>query len=339
MRRKNKNKILKAFLIFTFIFLGTAYAAFNTNINLSAKGNVKTSNTIETLKTKVVESGDGLYLDKYTENKYVYKGTNPDNYIKIDSNLYRIISIENNALKVIKKESVLTNVLDKASEQIRYSENAADYCHYDGPYYGCNVWGSKYTMLDKNENSVTQMAKETFSEKLYNLPEKEAYLNTYLNETWYDTLSSKTKEIIAIHSFNVGPVNGENEQLTNTVKAENEYKWKGKVALASLTDFVNANSNPLCETVYANTKKSDIWTECQNTNWLYKLVGNGWLITPVSSTSAPHSSWHYVSESALYSSSSVGGGGLFNTYPVFYITKNITLKGSGQKDTPYELIG
>ena len=59
----------------------TGYAAFNTNVNLKAKGNVKETNTAESLKSKVVTSGDGLYLDITEVDRYIYKGVNPDNYI------------------------------------------------------------------------------------------------------------------------------------------------------------------------------------------------------------------------------------------------------------------
>lgn len=42
----------------------------------------------------VVDCGDGLYEDNYTDGRYVYKGTNPNNYIKIRNIIWRIISIE-----------------------------------------------------------------------------------------------------------------------------------------------------------------------------------------------------------------------------------------------------
>ena len=50
-----------------------------------------------------VTSGDGLYGDEYTSGRYVYRGTNPNNYIMFNNELWRIIS-------------------KKLMEHIRYSE-------------------------------------------------------------------------------------------------------------------------------------------------------------------------------------------------------------------------
>ena len=35
----------------------------------------------------VADSGDGLYADEYTSGRYVYRGSNPDNYIEFNGEL------------------------------------------------------------------------------------------------------------------------------------------------------------------------------------------------------------------------------------------------------------
>lgn len=47
-----------------------------------------------TLKKLVVDSGTGLYSDENISNRYVYKGTEPNNYIKYSGMLWRIVSVE-----------------------------------------------------------------------------------------------------------------------------------------------------------------------------------------------------------------------------------------------------
>ena len=56
----------------------------------------------------VVDCGDGLYEDNYTDGRYVYKGTAPNNYIKIGNYSGRIISIEPNGMLKIKTNEVST---------------------------------------------------------------------------------------------------------------------------------------------------------------------------------------------------------------------------------------
>lgn len=51
---------------------------------------------------EIVESGDGLYKDDSEETKYIYKGTNPNNYIKWNGELWRIVSISDQQVKLVK---------------------------------------------------------------------------------------------------------------------------------------------------------------------------------------------------------------------------------------------
>ena len=91
------------------IFLFSAgYAAFSSNFLVSGKGTIiEAPITIDELKEKKVADGDGLYEDTYEVDRYVYKGTNPDNYISCENELWRILSIESNGmLKIIKNESL-----------------------------------------------------------------------------------------------------------------------------------------------------------------------------------------------------------------------------------------
>ena len=69
--------------------------------------------TSEDLKTLAVTEGDGLYKDEYEEGKYTYKGTNPNNYITFNNEMWRIISIDSNGLiKIMRNESIGQEVFD-----------------------------------------------------------------------------------------------------------------------------------------------------------------------------------------------------------------------------------
>ena len=46
------------------------------------------------LKENVVTTGDGLYADTTEAGRYIYRGGNPNNYIKLGSDMYRIIAVE-----------------------------------------------------------------------------------------------------------------------------------------------------------------------------------------------------------------------------------------------------
>ena len=57
------------------------------------------------LEIPIVKQNSGLYLS--TPNRYVYKGINPNNYLKFNNELWRIISFEpDGTIKIIKTENL-----------------------------------------------------------------------------------------------------------------------------------------------------------------------------------------------------------------------------------------
>ena len=65
---------------------------------------------------EIVESGDGLYADEYESGKYIYKGTNPNNYITFNNETWRIISVEaDGTIKIMRNESIGNRVFDSGN--------------------------------------------------------------------------------------------------------------------------------------------------------------------------------------------------------------------------------
>lgn len=117
--RKNKSqkKILIVGSISLLLFLCVGYAAFQTNLSLTAKGNIKQRKAGEMLRelcnTKV---GDGLYEDTYEEGKCTYNGSKPNNYIIFNNEIWRIISISSdNTLKIMKNEKIINKEWDSSN--------------------------------------------------------------------------------------------------------------------------------------------------------------------------------------------------------------------------------
>ena len=289
-----------------------------------------TSLAADKLKENVVTTGDGLYADTTEAGRYIYRGGNPNNYIKLGSDMYRIISVESdNTLKVIKNGSIGDKAFDEG--RARHSTSSTDYCTSTN---GCNVWGSKTTMFDTNGNNVTQMPREVGG-TLYNLPEKEATLNTYLNNDWYNSLSSNVKKLIVSHMFNVGVTKYHETSLLNTISQEKAYKWKGKVGLMNPSDYVKASTNSVCDSEDAYFSNKSCYHNSATHNWIYAgpvAKRYSWIISP-SSYSAIQV-FLVSSDGNLYNynaSASSGSGAA----PVLYLSSNISLGGEGTSDNPY----
>ena len=352
--RKQK-KIIISLSVFLVLFLSVGYAAFQTNISLKAKGNVKEkpSIIIDKVKIPIVTSGDGLYSDSTENGRYVFKGANPNNYITLGSDTYRIISVESDdTLKVIRNGSIgkmlfdpgyedsISGVTDaKSVSGTRYSSTSTDYCYQssgaESSYYGCNVWGSKTTMLDSSGNNVTAMPREVGGTE-YNLPDTEATLNTYLNNDWYNSLSSTVQSKIVTHLFNVGVTKISETSLSNTITQEQTYKWKGKVGLMTPSDYVKASTNSACTSVYAYFNTSSCYNNSATHNWIF--AGPAAKVYSWTSSPSSYSPAYFVfivsSGGRLYGSSAYYSYGVA---PVLYLSSDIILTGEGTEGSPYTL--
>ncbi len=288
--------------------------------------------TADILKKNVVTFGDGLYVDPTVDGRYIYRGGNPNNYIKLGDDLYRIISVEKDGtIKVIKQESIGSMAWDEGNA--RKSTNSEDFCTSTS---GCKSWGNNTTTLDANGNKVTQMP-WTIGDTLRNLPDEEASLNTYLNNDFYNGLSDDVKSLIVEKTWNVGPTDMSQTNLLESIKEESAYKWKGKVALINVTDYVKSSTNSDCKSVQDYQLNFNHGKGLCNNSISYNYLFDGtqcWTISPIS----------YNYDGYVLQVNGIDGS-IINQYtswnygvrPVFYLSSEITLTGKGTEINPYTL--
>ena len=94
-KRSRNKKIVIISATYLLLCLCVGYAAFSTQLSLKAKGNIKLKKASDMLRELCnTESGDGLYKDIFDEDRCIYRGVNPNNYIKFEGFTWRIISVE-----------------------------------------------------------------------------------------------------------------------------------------------------------------------------------------------------------------------------------------------------
>jgi len=326
----------------------------------SGGGSSGGSSAASTLIASAVTSGDGLYEDAFETGRYVYKGADPNNYIwldlngdstKTDNETYRIVAVESdNTIKVVADTNIGKIVFDpgystaidgitsaSSTEGTRYSSTSTDYCYSssESTYYGCNVWGSKTTMLDSSGNNITVMPIQAGSTTTYTLPTNEAYLNTYLNTTFLNSIDTDLQNKIATHTYNVGPLSYSSSQtLATEITQEQAYKWEGKIGLINTTDYVRASTNTSCTNVYAYKSTAGCYNNSSTHNYLFNLTPE-WTMNPYSSNSS-YSVWSNSSYGPLVGTMGVNYSGS-GVAPVLFLKSNITLSGSGSSGEPYEI--
>ena len=106
-----------------------------------------------------------------------------------------------------------------------------------------------------------------------------AYLNTYLNSTYYNELNNVSQSKIISHAFGVGAVTYGSNDLAEQINEENDTIWNGKIGLVTASEYIRTNSNINCNTAYLNDWNYNI---CKNTNWMYTSSFNWWTLSTVS---------------------------------------------------------
>ena len=275
---------------------------------------------------KVTTEGDGLYADPNSEEsgRYVYAGADPDNYITFNNEEagWRIISIETNGeLKIMKdpKAPVTTKEFDSKGAR------TTGYCSQGtAPIWGCNVYAKTDTYTSANGSYTGAV-------------EKDSEMKTYLENEYYQTITTNTESISKGHTWYYGSVydgksgaESDYRNLSLMVTNEKKYSFTSNIGLISPSDYIKSNTNTAqCGTAKLHYDNSNT---CKTTNWMTPPSGYYWTLSPRGSHTG--SVLHVNSNGALDDNSA------HNTYgvvPSLYLISNIHLSGKGTKQEPYKI--
>ena len=264
---------------FTGLTQGTSY-------QISVRVTSSVGKTTQTETTKVIDltddittSGDGLYEDEYEEDRYVYKGKNPNNYVSFNNELWRIIALEQDGtMKIVRNETLPNQAWDSSNS---------------------NNWA------------------------------RPATLNTYLNGTYYNSLTNVAKNQIADHNFGIGEVVWNNTNLATQISDENGTTWNGKIGLITASDYIRSNTDKTnCGNFSLINQK---YATCKNTTYLFTGT-QWWIFSPASNGTSSRN----IQSSGAINSNLVNTAD--NYRPALYLKSNVKIvSGEGTQTTPYEL--
>ena len=181
--------------------------------------------------------------------------------------------------------------------------------------------------------NVTYMAWDTSTWPYWD----RASLNTYLNGTYYNSLTTTAQNKMVSNYYSVGDIT-DSYNLQYQITQENNTKWYGKIGLVSASEYIRANTNASqCGTFDLNYSN---YSTCRNTNWLFRSDASWWLITPDEERSGADgkafqvaNNGRILSEVADYTYNQFASG----VRPVVYLNPSITLKGKGSQQDPYTI--
>ena len=294
---------------------------------------------------EVVTSGDGLYEDQYEDGRYIYRGSEPNNYIQFNNELWRIIAKETDGTyKIIRDELLPQNenytkmAYDEAYH--RSPENNT-YCKNPSGSGSCGVYvavnGTFQTPDGKYSGTVTE----------------DSSIKEYLNNTYYPTLTGIAKTQMQSHAFNIGSVQyldeSGNDSIEKNIAGEKMYKWTGNVGLINVSDLLKASTNTACTsaTDEFNAYLEEIPRETCGSYLTYFDTINEelggivyWTMNAFSVESDDYSDYVWVA--AFLQGFDVFGNDIANddyrggARPVLYLKSNIELtSGTGTKLDPF----
>ena len=162
-----------------------------------------------------------------------------------------------------------------------------------------------------------------------------ATLNTYLNGTYINSLSTESQAMIGNAKWNLGGWNTskiyanqfyEYERGT-TVYSGRSTEWTGKIALMYPSDYMYAGDLSKCSKDGYNWDSDQ--TNCRDTSWLRNTSTTQWTLTPYSSSS---NDVFYVSDSGYVLNGDYVADSLASR-PVLYLKSTVEITGGDGSST------
>ena len=260
--------------------------------------------------------------------EYRYRGASPKNYVTFNNEVWRILG-------VFPTDDGTGNIENRI--KLIRDQSIGSYAWNSNDEKPSNAWVRRYNTGN------------------------DATLNVYLNNTYINTLTNNSKNMISDVKYYLGghgSGNYKNAQemysYERKISGDNFYtngfktNWLGKIALMYASDYGYASSN--CETnIFVETASDgfppatstkDIRV-CNDTNWLYNIKVNEWLLdhSPRSDDSTYSIYLFYIaSQGYIDCRYSTYAWSKLNVRPTLYLKSDVKITGGdGTSTNPYTL--
>ena len=286
--------------------------------------------------------------------EYRYRGASPKNYVTFNGETWRILGVFptddgtgkiENRIKLIKDQSIGEYKWDDGTTAYNYTQNDNLMLLQDK-----NKLKVKY-LEKKNKNNFIDLAITEPTKSALNNWARPASLNTYLNKTYLNALSTTSQNMIGDTKYYLGG-GGNNSNFNSSVDfysyerkikntKSNEFyydknpnSWVGKLGLMYVSDYGYASDN--CETKALNDyNNSNDLRICNNTNWLFNLKKLEATVTQYSNTST---SIHYIADNGIVVSTYQASLAQTVVRPTLYLKSEVRIiDGDGTSTNPYIL--
>ena len=282
--------------------------------------------------------GEGLKIDNTPDQNIRYYGSDPNNYVSFNNELWRIIGVFGNNVKLIRSEKIGNLSWDSSESSINGGFGVNEWSQSDlknylnTMYYG----GTSVTCYNRQNNQTTTCPTNKLDETSKSLIDNHIWNTGAIN--WGDVYDSTTELFDTVEFYNAerGSVNGKicssgtycNDTVTRTTT------WTGYVGLPYITDYAYASSENDC-----NTKIDASSThKCKNNNWMhYGSTENDYTryLSPGANPVSAGVVWVVFGDGSV---SDYLAAEPLSAFPTIYLKSNILIEsGNGTSSNPYIL--
>ena len=263
-----------------------------------------------------------LKIDNTKDQNVRYYGSDPNNYVRFNNELWRIIGVFNDNVKLVRKDSLGRFSWDSSESNVNggwgvneWSQSALKN-YLNTMYYG----GTSVTCYNgQNKKEVTCPAN-----KLDNT--SKSLIDNYTWNTGAIELG-KASDTLAFYKDERGNLTG----LINNDTVERTTTWPGYIGLPYATDWAYASGNDICE-VNMRSKDSSNKYICLNDNWMSKGE-EYWTLSPRASN--VNNIWMVSNFVSVWTNSASSPYAL---HPSIYLKNNVQIiSGTGTSSDPYIL--
>ena len=293
---------------------------------------------------------NGLKKDNTEDQNIRYYGSNPNNYVSFNNELWRIIGVFGNNVKLIRKDSLGWLSWDSSESSINSGWGVNEWSQADlknylnTMYYG----GAEVTCYGGRNNTTTTCPTNKLDDASKSLIDNHTWNTGAIDGTDATISNQETFALNTVPFYNAerGNVTGKicngGGRCNDTV--ERATTWTGYIGLPYATDYAYASSESDCET---NMNAGDIDFDnqifnmtCKKNNWMHHgttsdIEDATWFMSPVADPAYANDVWDVfgVGFTDYYFAANP-----LSAFPTIYLKSNILIEsGKGTSSNPYIL--
>ena len=283
--------------------------------------------------------GEGLKIDNTPDQNIRYYGSDPNNYVRFNNELWRIIGVFGNNVKLVRSEKLGDLSWDSSESSVNGGHGVNEWSQSDlknylnTMYYGGTevtcYGGSNNTTAICPTNKLDDASKTLIDNHLWNTGAPNG-------DTLYDS-TTKSYDTFEFYKAERGTVNGKicstsgnwcNDTVTRTTT------WTGYIGLPYVTDYAYASSENDC-----NTKIDHSSTyKCKNNNWMHygsTYNDSTWYLSPHAYPVSASNVWRVFGVGKVVSFNAAYP---LSVFPTIYLKSNVIIEsGKGTNTDPYIL--